>query len=361
MRLSLFICLAVISNVLWGQLPSLNTGSYTGEAKYEVWTINSDSPIVYDVSLVQQAAPADSLMPCKYLIVSSGAQKDCSDQSFSAYFDGNFYRFRNDKLVEWHFESNPAPFLSGVPKAEMFTSLLPAFIRETFDMMPVDSTYIYNVSHPGNDIEVKGSQNIKGYEIRRFTYRFDADGRPLFSEIISNPETNTEQVVSARYSYPQPMADPEISEARLEREFGTVFDNFKEGKFSLKSLIGRPLPSYALQTPRERFTYTRGKGFGSPILFVFLSDLNKDFIEKVQSATDGLDVFYVIADNNVEEIAEMSACLKPNEKIAYSAGSFARDCGVREFPSFVSCNSEGIIEKILIGANNDWENFVRNL
>lgn len=357
----LLIALAACAPSLWASLPEVNAGSYSGEVSYEVWLPNADEPIEYDVSFTQRTAPEDTLMPCSYLIVSS--PKGGGEKSFAAYFDGNFFRFRGDKLVEWHAETDQAPFAGGVPRAEMFASLLPAFIRESFQKMEADSSYIYNVEENDAEIKVNGTEERQGYLMRQYEYRFDPAGRPLYSEITINPGGTTEQIASAAYSYPSSEPVGEINENLLVEMFPEVFEKFREGNFSLASLQGRPMPTFSLQTSsKQRFSHMRGAGFDRPTLFAVLDSYDSSPVSEIRrSVPADIDIVYIFAGNEADAVTEAVGTVRPSETVAYSARGFIRDCGVTDFPTFILCSADGIIKNFHIGANKSLHQIVLEL
>lgn len=316
--------------------------------EYEILMPNADDPVVYDVSLLQQAAPADSLAPCSYLIVSSPRSDDSSKSSgeaFSAYFDGNFFRFRGSRMTEWHLPADSLQFKTGIQRAEMFASLLPAFVAENLGAIASDSAYKYSSERlPDGGVSIKGSESRRGYLLREFSYRLDPSGRPVYSEITANPGEMSEQVVTARYTYVENPDTVPLSEDRLEALFPEVFAKFRQSNFSLASLVGEPMPTFSVPTiSGERLTHHRGESFDSPTVIV-VTDAT-DVSPRIDAAP-GESVIYAFTGNDSAAISDLMGTPAPDETVAYSARSLARDCGIKAFPAIIRCTADGTIEKV---------------
>lgn len=66
----------------------------------------------YTLRLRSWEAPTDTLAPCDYLIDWKVATPDGESSGFSAYYDGNVYNFRGDRLLEYHYDRDKNPFQS---------------------------------------------------------------------------------------------------------------------------------------------------------------------------------------------------------------------------------------------------------
>ena len=329
----------------------------------QITMANADKPIEYKLRMMEEGAAADdSIAPCSYLIISRPEGIDGAEESFAAYFDGNFYKFKGDRLTEWHISESPLPFKGGVVKAEMFANLLPSFLREAIAAMDSDTTYIYNVENGGR--AMAGRQEKQGYVLRNFEYRFDEDGKPESVEITINPSAPTEQTMTATYNYSDTgqLKGP-LSEEMLAGLFPEAFSKFREGNLALSSFVGKPMPTFSAPTlDRSRLTHQRGEGFGSPTLIAFIEKNDSATVNTIrEAATDTLDIIYAFLDNGSESAGNTVGQLRPNEKAMTSARSLANTLGIKLFPSLILCQKNGKIGKISEGMNKNISEFVKNI
>ena len=341
-----------------------NDSCYTSRVEYEIMMPNADDPVRYDITLVQQSAAGDSLSPCKYLIVSKPININNSEDSFSAYFDGNFFRYRANRLDEWHYADEPEWFDTGTQCNEMFTSLLPAFIARNLSSMTDDASFDYNIEQDGDISVIRGEENRNGYLCQSFVYRFNDTGQPVSLETVNAPDTPTEQTMTARYTYPDNNQFEPLSEDLLSRMFPEAFDKFRKEKFNTKNLIGKPFPTFSSQTlSRERLSHTRGERFGISTLFVILrkddSRTIEEIRETVKTAGKKVNLVYVFSENDFECVSQTVGSLTAGEEAIMNAKSLIRDCGIREYPTVILCDSDGIILGCTL--NNDAGNDVIEL
>ncbi len=134
-----------------------NVECYESTVKYQV-LMSLQADVSYTVKLNSMNAPGDSLAPCDYLINWSLATPDGESTGFSAYYDGNAYNFRGDRLLEYHYEWDSIPFrprgrsaaaLPGVQRSAQFTTLLPQFIAEELMTIVTSPEYVCSASAPG--------------------------------------------------------------------------------------------------------------------------------------------------------------------------------------------------------------------
>lgn len=336
-------------------LTSLAALALSASVDYELLLPGADDPVRYNIEFTQQPAPGDTLAPCSYLIVST-PQAENAEESFSAYFDGNFFRFKGGKITEFHAGEDPMPFSAGLQRTELFTQLLPAFVGEKLHEMASDTSYIYKVY---DERIIKGSEQRLGYLLKEYEYRLDSVGRPVYIEIVANPGEPSEQTATAKYTYKE--ADTEkLSEGRLEQLFPDQFARFRAKNFTLSSLQGQPMPTFSLPaSDNSRMTHHRGEKFDENTVFAFIT-LNDRKIADILRKSD-IKVVYVLSENNLQAVEEALGTLSPHETVLLGASSLIRDCGVKTFPSVVLCGENGMIEKIAGPLNNDIENIVVNL
>lgn len=349
---------------LAGQLSE--AGCYRAEASYEVLLPNADEPVAYTIDLMSYPAQADSLSPCDYLI--DWTPRDTTVAGgFSAYFPGNYYRYRDGRLQENHFADNPTPFApqglasGGMQMQDQFAQLLPNFLGRKLRQMASDTTYICSVKTSDKGTTVSGSQSIRGYLCSEYTYSFDRQGRPTFMETTANPGQIAEQVITIRYAYPA--ANPEcfeITEQKLIERHPLPFEKYRRSSFALESLRGEPLPAMAVPTlDRKRYARQRGDAFGAPTVVAVLDDaidgtdkVVADLREALAALPFSADLILAFTGNNTEAIEEITGAPQPGERIVVSARSVARDCGITDYPSLIFCRADGTVADIHVGRNN---------
>ena len=127
------------------------TGCYEANASFNVSLPQSDKDVVYEVSLASAPAPADKLSPCSYLTEWGLETPSGTVKGFSAYFDGHHYRYRNERLQEYHMDWDSIPFMSrgnsvGVQGNAQFTDLYPCYIAKELAGMENDDRYTLDIN-----------------------------------------------------------------------------------------------------------------------------------------------------------------------------------------------------------------------
>lgn len=167
---------------------------FSASVAYEVSLAMTDEDVVYNLDIASSSAPADTRFGADYLIDWALERKGETYKGFIAYFDGHCYRYRDNRLQEYHFNWDSIPFISadgGVQANGQFVDLLPRSIaRQLREMAKSDNFTIgYEPSaRSGNRAVsiVTASQNVQGYVGRNFRLTVDrSNGRPL------KMETNT--------------------------------------------------------------------------------------------------------------------------------------------------------------------------
>ena len=85
------------------QLPTLadiagrlaECGPLSGHIEYEVYMPSSPDPVNYDIKVTSIPVSGDSLCKSSYIVDWTLRHDNNSSTGFSAYFDGNHYRYRN--------------------------------------------------------------------------------------------------------------------------------------------------------------------------------------------------------------------------------------------------------------------------
>lgn len=339
------------------------------DVSYEVLLPSAADPVVYSIKLQSSKNDGDTLSSCDYLIDWTLPRKKGESTGFSAYFDGNHYRYRDLKLQEYHFTADPTPFTmgKGVQRQVQFSELLPPFLADKLREIATDSSYQYEVKDLGSKVRISGVQRYRGYDALEFEYEFDKKTNlPAVVDINYNPASISEQNVTIKYEWDADAKCEPLSEELLIRKYPSVFEKFRISNFRVESLVGNELPEITSQSlSGGRYIHHKGEPFKAPTLFVFIDGNNasaNQTVKDVRSAVAQLpfqaDVLYVFGDNNTETAEESTGELQGNESVLVSAKSAVRDCGVNAYPTILFCTKDGRVGDIQIGVNKDTSGIV---
>lgn len=351
--------------------------AYLSEAHFEVLLPQAAEPVEYDVVLQSEAAPTDTLSPCRYVIIWKTITAAKPTDGFSAYYDGNHYRYRNHRLQEYHAEASVDPFMplgpeyrskSGVQATAQFADLLPQFIGRRVAEMVSDSSYIFAV-HPDTLVNGKrrvvidGAKRGNGYDVMRYSYIFDKETlHPVLTEIENSPGSISEQIVTVTYNTPDDVMPMEISEEGLMERWPEVFERYRESTFRSENLVNTMLPTFSCQTldSSTRYTHNNGEKFSAPTVIVALDpevattpQMIADVRQAVDMAPMELQVLWVFRSNRSEDIAEIIGELRPGENALISANSLIRDCGITLYPTIILADSSSKVTDVMPGYNKD--------
>jgi len=381
MELSLFFAILSSSLCAYGEvsLPEIaarlrESDRWQSAARYEVIMPNADEPVTYTLNLICEPAPGDSLSPCNYLIESffSTYGSDNVSEGFSAYFSGNYYRFRNGKLLEFHADDDPKPFAprglakGGAQMNDQFAPMLPPFMADKISLMASDSAYEYMIERHGDEIVVKGRENRGEYVANEFSYRFDNKTyMPTLWEMTTNPGQLGEQTITAQYM-PGTETCPMLSEGVLIKRHSDVFAKYRRDSFSLENLHGEPLPGFTAPTSgHRRYVHNRGDAFEAPTIIAVLDskvDATADVIGTVRNAMASLpsvcNLIIAFVDNDRDAAGELTDPILPGETVLVSARELAANCGVADTPSIIFCRVDGTVSDIHVGRNNNLREIV---
>lgn len=338
---------------------------YAATADYKLLLPSADDPICYSIEMASSVNADDSLAAADYLLEWSLAKEGGAQDGFSAYFGGNHYRYRDQLLREYHYNSEPEVFApggdtsKGVQNQAQFVNLLPQYIALTLKSMTADSTYSCIV-HPDTliaqqrVIAIDGVRSYRGEEARRFLYVFDRDMMPVGIELTNNPGGIGEQVITATYDYGEEPLALVSSEEELARRYPETFAKFRESSFTLENLPGRRLPAFSSPTPTgERYTFSKNSRFARPTVIVILdsdddgaSQLIAELRKKIDTMDEKSDLILAFINNNADAIESTAGRLRPGEHILMSARGLARDCGVKTTPVIIECDSEGTVMSV---------------
>ena len=354
-------------------------GCWHARADYSITLPQATDDVVYTVVMESSAAPADTLAPADYLIEWGVDTPSGRSEGFSAYFDGHHYRFRDERLQEYHWEWDSIPFMprrvgaaysNGVHRSAQFVDLLPHFIASDLRRMASDSLYTLTV-HPDTVVSghrcavVDAVMTVQGYVCSEVTYTFDAASMlPLAVEADYNPGALSEQTVSVSYGYGSDALSAdctELSERFLIGRYPAVFEKYRQSNFRIENLPGTRMPGFALPTTTgERYSRHAGDPFRVPTVIVLLeagSEFTPQLIAGMREAVDRMpvdaDVIYAFADNRIDDIDAVLAAPRQGEHILMSAGPLARDCGVAAMPVVIVCGRSGDVADVRVGYNKD--------
>lgn len=347
---------------------------FEAKALFRVSLPQSDDDVVYDIDL---SAAADSslnrLSPCSYLTEWRLATPSGIVDGFSAYFDGHHYRYRNERLQEYHLAWDSIPFMPpdgspGVQSSAQFTDLYPGFIADALAEMQSDPRFtlsIDNLRNIGGHLTVELRAVMKIDDITAMERRFVFDRStllPLLIETESNPGQISEQTTSVCYTYPDStsMRCPSLSEVALIARHPLVFERYRESNFRIESLAGMQLPSFSLPTvDGNRFSHHRGEPLPSPTVIAILdptTGFNADLIAAIRTAADRLpvatDILWAFNSTNTDLVNESIPTLRPDEHLLFNAKSLVSDCGAASLPVIVIADTSGTIKKVILGFNN---------
>lgn len=350
---------------------------YQAIADYQV-LMSLQNDVKYTISMQSQAAPADTLAPCSYILSWHTGTDTDSVAGFCAYSNGNMFMFRGDRMAEYHHAQNPAVFqqsgseaapLPGIQMRGQFSNLLPQFVAKDIENIINDSrynwAYIPDTISGGNKCEMfKAKMTVNDNVCREVTYTFSPlTHMPLFSETENNPGALAEQTIVCRYEYPEnePECAP-ITEQRLGVMFPHIFESYRESTFTITNLPSKPMPTFTLPTTTgERHEHLRGHGFAHPTVLVILdagSGFARQTVDETRKAVASLprntDIIWAFVNNNTDDIEAIITRPEVGEHLLQSAKALARDCGATALPAVIFCDTDGIVQNVTVGFNNNF-------
>lgn len=353
----------------------------TADARFSVTLPQNDTDVTYELGFT--AVPTDGtdpLSPCDYLIEWALPTPSGRSEGFSAYFDGHHYRYRDQRLQEYHTEWDSVPFIfsgsrGGIQSQAQFVDLLPHYLGREILASLSDSTYIYSepatVIFDGRDVtQIKMRRVIGGETASERTYYFDpATSLPVRIDTESNPGSITEQSILVDFNYSSPRAVPftAMTEEALIERFPEVFEKYRQSNFRIENLPGTTLPTFSLPTTAgDRFTHQRGEGLGAPTVIAFIDPtkgFNAEMISQIRDAVASLpyhaQILWAFPVNSRSAIEDLIGETMPaGETAVTGASALARDCGVAAYPVVVMADREGVVKKVVLGFNKDLSDVV---
>lgn len=344
-----------------------------GTAAYEVMLPSSPDPVTYTIHLMSSPAQqADTLAPCDYLISWSLPRPKGVSKGFTAYYDGNHFRYRDLKLQEYHYAEDPTPFSigKGVQNQAQFTELLPAYMARTLRMMATDSGFTYTMRETPFGITVTGKCTMRGYDAYHFDYTFDNNTKlPKSIDIVYNPASISEQTISIKFDWQPDGTCTPISEAAIVAKWPDVFEKFRTSNFRVESLVGADLPEFTSQAiGRDRYVHHHGDSFSAPTVIVFLDPevtTAAETVEAVRTARSAAPVDFNIIfafpssdKDSVMALVGETGGSDDGETVLLNARSLQRDCGVNSFPTLIFSDADGRVKQLQTSYNKDLSSIV---
>lgn len=353
-----------------------NVDCFKANVNYEV-LMSLQADVNYSLKLTSVNNPDDTLAPCDYLIDWTLEGVDGNSHGFNAYFAGNAYIMRGERMQEYHYDWDSIPFrphngvkaLPGIQIQAQFASLLPQFIADELALIASNTEeYRYKLHpdtliHGQKVIAVDGVMELHGTTCKEFLYVFDkASGMPVFVELENNPGALAEQTITARYSdISTENGCQAISEETLRETYPDAFEKYRESNYAIENLPGQRLPSFALPTTTgERYSRQAGDKFRN-VTLVVLIDASSSFaaptVKDIRNAVDNLpvnaDVIWAFVGTNIDEIEHIIPAVNPGEHLLINAKSLARDCGAGSYPVTIITRPDGIVSDVVLGYNNN--------
>ncbi len=347
---------------------------YESDATFTVTMPQLSDDVVYRLHLISSADSSDELLPCDYLIDWELQRESSNNAGFSAYFDGHHYRYRGERLQEYHMEWDSVPFMprkfgitkgTGVQRGAQFVEFLPQVMYGDITTLAADSlsrVWLHvDTLISGNRCNVVDIKVFVGGNIsRECEYVFDASTRmPRRITYENSPGSIGEQTVMVEFT-PTDTADcPDWSEKWLIERYPQVFERFRQSNFRIENMRGMRLPSLSLPTlTGERYFYRSGERFRVPTIVALLDPdggMNSTLIEGLRQAMATMpvesQVLWVFTGNNMDMIESQVGKSGAGEYVLTSGRGLARDCGAADLPVIMLVNKDGTVRNVFIGIN----------
>lgn len=347
-----------------------NLRDYHGRVTYSVLLPQAEEPVTYDITLNSTVAEGDTLAPCCYLIEWQPGRAD-QGSGFSAYIDGSHYRYRDNRLQEYHMSWDSIPFIAGnggVQCNAQFVDVLPQFVGRDLDRLVADSNFVYTYTpdtlYNGVHVAViEGKTIYHGYVSKESTYILDpATLMPVAVELENNPGSISEQSVSIRYTGNALAEFPVRSEESLVAMYPEVFEKYRESNFRVENLPGTQLPTFSapMSGSGSRYVYHRGEALDNPAVIMLVDDSGanttaaiEDTRRAVEISPTQFDLIIAFVSGDPEKAADKVGKINPGEKLLTQAKSLARDCGVNAYPTLLYVGRDGRVKDVTLGYNKN--------
>ena len=378
-----FMVIAVLSpsglmarglNHIIGNLRNLE--DYRADAEVTV-QLPQGSDVSYELTIRSTPAPEDSLSDARYLIEWRIPGNE-SSAGFTSYFDGNMYRFSDNRLTEYHFGWDSIPFLMGdrfssaVQNNAQFIGYTPAKIAAELSSVAQGGDWRHTLTTDtlfnGSAADVIMAEYTRnGYLGKRVTLVLDpVTSAPVYYESENNPTSISEQVITVRFRDTSTEPFPVGNEGDLIALYPSQFEQFRESNFSVETLRNHPLPGFSLPTlTGERYTYGKGDSFNTPVIILFFDPEVATACETVSNIRkgtamlpQGVTVIFVSNSTDIDGAEQAVGSTSHNEYLLLSGRSLARDCGVTSYPTILFADRNGIVRDVNIGFNNKLDEIV---
>lgn len=335
------------------------SAAYDGTARFAATLPNAPTDVVYELEMATRpAAKDDTLGQWDYLISWEAEGPNGPTNGFTAYHDGSHYRFRDNRLQEYHAEWDEAPLRLGVQHKAQFVNLLPPYVADEIERLDADTCTVLN----WRGDRLRAVTTIQGCTAMEREYEFDpATGLPRRIVTESSPGTLAEQTIEVTYG-PAREKIGSIDEQSLSARFPDAFGRYRECNFRVESLAGEPLPAIALpRADGSRYTRHRGDAMQAPTV-VALIDPSTQFaepmVQALRQAVDELpynaDLVLAMATTNADLADEAAGHrTRPGESLLLNARALARDCGAASLPVVLLVSRDGTVQNVIPGFNND--------
>lgn len=338
---------------------------WSAAADMQIYIPQSADPITYSIDLREACDSAEALENTAYLIDWTLPRPTGTSRGWAAYMPGHFYRYRDQRLQEYHQDATPEVFeparngmtrSRGVHREAQFADLLPSSIRAKMAAMGADTTYIVTTPRPGL---TRYRRRIDGLDTEEGEYAFTATGQPSHIDIVTSPGTISEQTITVTYHYADTAAPVALTEEGLIAMYPADFEQYRQSNFTIDRLPGQPLPQFTAPTPTgERYTHHRGEAMRAPTVIALLDPAvgsTADVIAQLRQAQGALpldtDLILAFVTNNIDQIDALAGPCGQQERILLGARALARDTGASTLPVVILADSQGNVADVITAYN----------
>ncbi len=345
-------------------------------AKFTVAMPQLPEDIIYSITLTSLPTQDPVLFPCSYLIDWKMDGRETPIAGFSAYFNGNHFRFSGEKIQEYHASADSVPFnparfgatnAIGVQQSAQFVNLLPVSIADNLSKMLADSTCRIEF-RPDT---IVGGQHVTAIKtvstinsVIASESEYILDPTTLFPRKIhfeNSPGAISEQTVDVEFGEPKSVPSlNSIDEHTLISLYPEPFTRMRRSSFALENLKNQPLPGFSVPTPtRERYSRRTGDPFPATTILAII-DPDASFAQKIVSelrdavtnSPAPVNLILAFTSNNANLIEEVAGTPAPGEAILHSARTLARDLGAAQLPAVLIMDKSAKVQDIIVGYNN---------
>lgn len=351
-------------------------------AKFTVTMPQLPEDIVYSITLTSLSTQDPVLFPCSYLIDWKMEGRDTPLSGFSAYFNGNHFRFSGEKIQEYHASADSIPFIParfgatnsiGVQQSAQFANLLPVSIADNLSKMLADSTcrmeFRPDTIVGGIHVSaIKTVSTVNGIIASESEYILDPHTFfPRKIHFENSPGAISEQTVDVEFGEPKRApALKQIDEQTLISLYPEPFTRMRRSSFALENLKNQPLPGFSIPTPTgERYSRRTGDPFASATILAiiepdasFAQKIVSDLRNAANNSPAPVNLILAFTSNNADLIEGVAGAPAPGEAILQSARTLARDLGAAQLPAVLIMDKSAKVRDIIVGYNNGIESNV---